>query len=189
MAMARTAHLAPKMKHRFTEEEDTFILRMVNDFGVRDWSLVAKRLGTRTARQCRERWGHYLHPVIDIAPRSPEEDALLQEEYKLLGPKWSQISSHFPGRTAVNLKNRWARLHRNPEKLVEPSAPEIQATNPEASTLPAETEFAFPQFAFPRVVEASGKHLSPIECLLPAADKRFPENAIFHSIIKMPDRL
>jgi hypothetical protein len=182
--MAGGARLVPKTKHRFIEEEDTFILRMVSELGIHEWGLIAERLGTRTARQCRERWRHYLHPVIDIAPWSSQEDALLEDEYNRMGPKWSQISAQFPGRTEVNLKNRWTRLHRPRDKPAEPSSPMIPGTDPEAASLPGEI-----QFGFPRAVQPSGKYFPPIESLLPPPDKRFPGNSFLDLIIRMTDRL
>jgi hypothetical protein len=184
MAMTRVVRLIPKTKHRFTEEEDNFILRMVNELGIHEWNLIAERLGTRTARQCRERWRHYLHPVIDIAPWSLEEDALLEEQYKQIGPKWSQISAMFHGRTEVNLKNRWTRLHRHRNKHSEPSHPDNPGASPDVSGPLGEI-----QFEFPRAVQSIGKYFSPIESLLPAPDKRFPTNSFLDLIIRMPDRL
>jgi hypothetical protein len=41
---------------------------------------------------------------------SDADDALLTEKFKIHGPHWSQLQQFFPGRTAVNVKNRWTTL-------------------------------------------------------------------------------
>jgi hypothetical protein len=101
------------VRTRFTEEEDRQILQMVDEFGRHEWNAVSRMLGTRTARQCRERWRHYLRPGIASAPWTYQEDTLLYQKFALLGPKWAQISTLFPGRTEVNVKNRWTKLSRD----------------------------------------------------------------------------
>jgi hypothetical protein len=88
------------------------ILQMVEEFGPYEWDKIAVTLENRTARQCRERWRHYLQPAIDRNPWTADEDALLADEYGRKGPKWSEISQLFPGRTMVNVKNRWTVLRR-----------------------------------------------------------------------------
>jgi hypothetical protein len=88
------------------------ILQMVEEFGPYEWDKIAVALENRTARQCRERWRHYLQPAIDRSPWTADEDALLAKEYARKGPQWSPISQLFPGRTMVNVKNRWTVLHR-----------------------------------------------------------------------------
>jgi hypothetical protein len=100
------------VKRRFTDAEDRLISSLVGELGSHDWGTIARRLGTRTARQCRERWRHYLRPVIASGPWTREEDALLKQQVARYGPRWSQISALFTGRTEVNLKNRWTKLAR-----------------------------------------------------------------------------
>ena len=68
------------------------------------------KLTNSTGRQCRERWKNYLAPGIQKDKWSPEEDALLVQKVKELGTMWSKMVPFFPGRTDVNLKNRWVTL-------------------------------------------------------------------------------
>jgi hypothetical protein len=103
---------ASRTKRRFTEAEDRAIIEMFEGMGIQEWTVIACKIGRRTARQCRERWRHYLRPVIAGTPWSAEEDELLRQEFTRYGPRWAQISALFPGRTEVNLKNRWSKLTR-----------------------------------------------------------------------------
>lgn len=103
-------------KRKFTEEEDKLILDMVEQNGIHYWKQIAAALNGRTARQVRERWKHYLSQDIQKAPWSKQEDELLERQYKKHGPKWSLIANMLPGRTDVNIKNRWALLCRKKSK-------------------------------------------------------------------------
>ncbi|OHT05741.1 Myb-like DNA-binding domain containing protein [Tritrichomonas foetus] len=100
------------MKRKFSEKEDQIILQMVEHFGIHSWNKISEALGTRTPRQCRERWRHYLKPVIKPTSWTQEEDQLLEMKFNELGPKWSIIAPFLPGRTEVNVKNRWTRICR-----------------------------------------------------------------------------
>jgi hypothetical protein len=83
----------------------------------------------RNARQCRERWKHYLEPSINRGEWTEAEDDLLVSKHRELGPKWSQISAFFVSRTAVDLKNRYQRIKRLinncPEDRQEPPGGQI----------------------------------------------------------------
>ncbi|OHT14534.1 hypothetical protein TRFO_15062 [Tritrichomonas foetus] len=103
-------------KRKFTKEEDDLINRMVSEHGEHFWKEISKLLTSRTPRQCRERWKHYLSPGIDNSPWTPEEDEILEHRYLILGPKWSLIRESLPGRTDVNIKNRYALLCRKVQK-------------------------------------------------------------------------
>jgi hypothetical protein len=100
------------VKRKFTPEEDNIIRNMVGDGEPPSWSIISRSLVGRSARQCRERWRHYLWPQISPEPWSAEEDSRLRDAFDLTGPRWSIIAQRFPGRTEVNVKNRWSILKR-----------------------------------------------------------------------------
>ena len=95
-------------RHKFSQEEDDLLRKLVNEHGTTNWRFIAESIPGRSARQCRDRWKNYLMPGIAKGPWSPEEDALLEEKYKEMGPQWSRIAKFFPNRTDINIKNRWA---------------------------------------------------------------------------------
>jgi hypothetical protein len=106
----------------FTPQEDALIVMLVENFGQKNWQLIAKALINRTPRQVRERFRNYLSPGLTNGPWSRNEDELLKNLYFEYGPKWSKISTFFKSRSDVNIKNRWSSI----SKLFQPiSSPEI----------------------------------------------------------------
>lgn len=92
----------------FTISEDKIIIKCASSSRFNnDWESVAKRLYSRTARQCRERWLYYLSPTNNLEPFSLEEDQLVVQKVNELGKKWTQISKFFNGRSENSIKNRW----------------------------------------------------------------------------------
>jgi hypothetical protein len=98
------------VKRKFTAEEDRLLMKGVAEYGEDNWKRTAAKVGTRTCRQCRERWKNYLDPNASQAPWSSEEDFLLREKFNEMGSQWSLIAHYFPARTDVNCRNRWVFL-------------------------------------------------------------------------------
>ena len=107
----------PHPKNKFTEQEDFQLKQIVQTYGDKDWELVARIMGTRNARQCRERYTNYLSPEIRNDPWSDDEDRTLIEKFNEFGAKWVKISKFFPNRTDSQLKNRWQVLKRKGKML------------------------------------------------------------------------
>jgi hypothetical protein len=134
-ALATPSVAGSRAKCRFTDAEDRAIIEMFEAMGIREWAVISRRLGTRTPRQCRERWRHYLRPVIAAAPWTPEEDELLRHEFMRCGPRWAQISALFSVRTEVNLKNRWTTLTREQTRPSRKPPPHLRPQFPPISAL------------------------------------------------------
>lgn len=111
-----TVKRAMKLKRKFTEDEDQLILSMYVTQGIKDWKKIAKKLYKRTARQCRERYNHYLATEPKQDEWTKEEDDTLLSQYQSFGPKWTLIAKQLPGRTSINAKNRFALLMRRKKK-------------------------------------------------------------------------
>jgi hypothetical protein len=104
-------HQRGSSKIRFSKEEDQFIQQLVLHYGQK-WVKISKVMKTRTAKQIRERYVNYLDPNTHHQKWTDEED----EKLILLISKstnicWKNLTSHFPGRTDVCLKNRFATLN------------------------------------------------------------------------------
>lgn len=103
-----------KRKH-FTDEEDGKLEQLVKQYGQDHWVEIAVIMEGRTARQCRDRWKHYLHPVTS-EPWSEEDRATLERLHTELGPNWKMLAFHFPGRTDVQVKNEYYKIQGGQNK-------------------------------------------------------------------------
>ncbi|KAF9437007.1 Myb- protein A [Entomortierella beljakovae] len=96
-----------QVKGPWTEEEDRKLRDLVNEYGPEKWVFIASRIGTRTGKQCRERWHNHLDPMINKAPFTHEEDMRILELYNQLGSKWAEMAKHMPGRPDNAIKNHF----------------------------------------------------------------------------------
>ncbi|MDR0661846.1 MAG: hypothetical protein LBF76_00445 [Holosporales bacterium] len=103
-------------RQMFSSQEDERLSALVENMGTNNWGAIVQQMPGRNARQCRERYRNYLRPDINRAPWTPEEDQLLLEEYGKIGSKFEFISWFFPGRTGINVRNRYNRLRRRIKK-------------------------------------------------------------------------
>jgi myb proto-oncogene protein len=104
--MEQSGH-ARSTKRPFTLEEDKVLLRFVFTNGPRRWGQLVAQLQNRTPKQCRERWNNQLNPRINESAWSPDEDEILTGKHAMLGNHWVQIARYLPGRTDMQVKNRW----------------------------------------------------------------------------------
>lgn len=95
------------VKGPWTPEEDAQVLELVNQYGPKKWSDIAKGLPGRIGKQCRERWHNHLNPDICKEPFTEKEDDLILETHKVVGNCWAAIAKKLNGRTDNAVKNRW----------------------------------------------------------------------------------
>jgi hypothetical protein len=113
---SRRRYFPPKVK--FTPDEDERLRSLVKSHGTKDWHAISAGLGTRNARQCRERWHNYLDPrVSNPLDWSPEEDARLEDAFREVGSRWGNLAAYFPARSTNNVKNRFLALQRQKQRF------------------------------------------------------------------------
>lgn len=62
-----------------SKEEDEELRSLVNRFGPKNWSTIAKHLLGRVGKQCRERWHNHLNPDINKQKWTDREDQIIIE--------------------------------------------------------------------------------------------------------------
>jgi hypothetical protein len=111
------------LKLKFTPDEDELLSTLVTQYGDKDWCRIASLMGTRNARQCRERYKNYLTPNLQVGGWAPAEDDLLQQKFAEYGAKWNKISKFFVNRSPNALRNRSMMLTRHLAKGGSPLSP------------------------------------------------------------------
>jgi hypothetical protein len=117
-------------KGKWSISEDMQLLalvRAVGDGDDVDWVAVSDKLTTRTSKQIRERWFQHLSPHVTKLPFTEADDALLLELHSQIGNRWTEISSHTPGRTADAVKVRIRSLHTKRQRYPNQSNENIKS--------------------------------------------------------------
>ena len=91
----------------WSRQEDAKLLEAVEAYGASNWDELATYIGTRSGKQCRERYHNILDPNIYRGEWTEEEDLIIVRQHRIYGNHWAKIARHLNGRTDNAIKNRW----------------------------------------------------------------------------------
>ncbi|CAG8497854.1 7302_t:CDS:2 [Diversispora eburnea] len=95
-------------KGHFSNEEDELIKKYIKEHEKYNWNEVSVFVGTRSSKQCRERYFGHLDESVKKDPLTPSQVKLIGEFIKENGFKWAKLSRKLnSGHTPNMLKNKW----------------------------------------------------------------------------------
>lgn len=104
----------------WSQHEDQWLVNLVARNGPHNWVRISQEIGSRSPKQCRERYHQNLKPSLNHDPITPEEGELIEKMVAEMGKRWAEIARRLKGRSDNAVKNWWNggqnRRKRNPDR-------------------------------------------------------------------------
>ncbi|KAF1912930.1 hypothetical protein BDU57DRAFT_339432 [Ampelomyces quisqualis] len=104
----------------WSQHEDQWLVNLVARNGPHNWVRISQEIGSRSPKQCRERYHQNLKPSLNHDPITPDEGELIEKMVAEMGKRWAEIARRLKGRSDNAVKNWWNggqnRRKRNPDR-------------------------------------------------------------------------
>ena len=102
----------------WSQQEDAYLVQLVHQQGALNWVRIAQIIGSRSPKQCRERFHQNLKPTLNHEPISAEEGLLIERLVGEMGKRWAEIARRLHGRSDNSVKNWWNGSMNRRRRLV-----------------------------------------------------------------------
>jgi Myb-like DNA-binding protein FlbD len=110
--------MASHRRGPWSQGEDAYLVKLVHTQGALNWVRIAQLIGSRSPKQCRERYHQNLKPSLNHEPISPEEGLQIERLVGEMGKRWAEIARRLHGRSDNSVKNWWNGSMNRRRRLV-----------------------------------------------------------------------
>ncbi|KAI1462505.1 hypothetical protein F4805DRAFT_137232 [Annulohypoxylon moriforme] len=143
----------PEQTHQrrgpWSQREDELLRHYVAIQGPLCWVRISAQIGTRSSKQCRERYHQNLKPSLNHNPISAEEGAQIEEMVGKIGKRWAEIARSLNNRSDNAVKNWWNGSMNRRRRLIRRQNSTLQEPLPPNQTQSAYYTQGTPQLPLP----------------------------------------